>query len=87
MEFEMTPQTVEYEDSVKTRVSGTEVDVARGGWCVDEDRERKVEDLWAGCREVVEERKGGRVCKQRVTHKHERFHSWKISIERAKYQS
>jgi len=70
--FEMTPQTVEYEDSVKLRVSGTEVDGARGWWCVDEARERKVEDPWAGREEVVEERKGVCVCEQRVIHEHGR---------------
>ena len=67
MGFEMNLQTVEYEDSVNIRVSGPDVDVARGGWCENEARDRKVEDLCAGREEAVEERKGERVCKQRVT--------------------
>jgi len=46
-----------------------------------------VEDLRAGSEEVVEEHKRERVCKHRVRHEHERYHSWKTSIERAEYQS
>jgi hypothetical protein len=42
--------------------------------------ERKVEGLRAGREEVVEERKGERLCKQHVTHGHKRCNGWKISI-------
>ena len=46
-----------------------------------------MEDPRAGCEEVVEERKGKRVCEHRVRHEHERCHSWKTSVERAECQS
>ena len=59
--------------------------VRDSGRSADEVRECDVEVLRAG-REVVEER-GEHVCEQCVTHRHERCHGWKISVERAKYQS
>jgi hypothetical protein len=84
MGFEMSPQTVEHGDHMKIRGSGTEVDsdVACRGWNADEAREHKVER-----EEVVQERKGERVCEQCGAHEHERCHCWKASIERTKYQS
>jgi hypothetical protein len=75
MRFEMSPRTVVYGDHMKIRGSGTEVDC--GSPQVERRRRRglraKGKDLRVG-REVVENRKGGGVCEQRVTHEHEWCH-------------